>query len=472
MFCHVVTRQTVKDPVPIAIGSYRGVGCKNTKSMKTKKIHLVVAFCFLGLLPVKTVALNYTITFTGTGASSTVDSVIVQNLTKGTKVIVPAGNVLNLSDVSTAVDPLGANDETIRIYPSSANGKSLVLFYAKQAGNTQLNVFSFDGRKITWISTDIQAGTNTFELSLPRGVFVIKVTGNGYMYTAKMLNSSGTQVNPGIVYTGNEKPISSSPQKTRSSTFGITTMAYTSGDRLLYTSLSGNSRTLVTDVPTGSKTTSFNFVACTDADGNNYNVVTIGTQTWMAENLKTTKYNDGTAIPNVTYDTSWANLTTGAYCWYNNDAPTYKNMYGALYNWFTVNTGNLAPKGWHVSTDSEWTILENYLITNGYNYDGSSSGDYLAKSLAATTNWTTYTAAGDIGNDLSKNNSTGFSALPGGCRGEYEFYDIGNSSHWWSSTELTTGIAWYRSLDYNYSFLGRGYDAKFVGFRVRCVRDN
>jgi uncharacterized protein (TIGR02145 family) len=421
-------------------------------------------------------ALNYTISFTGTGASTTVESVIVQNLTKGTTVTVPAGNVLNLSDAPNAVGQVSANDETIRVYPASVGGKSILSFFSKQAGSTQLNAFSLDGRKVTGINTDLQAGSNTFELSLPKGVFVIQVTGNEYSYTAKMINQSASLSKPEIVYTGTEKPASTSPQKTKSSILGTTTMAYTAGDQLLYKGISGNYSTIVTDRPTGSKTTNFNFAACTDADGNSYNVVTIGTQTWMAENLKTTQYNDGTTIPNVT-DNTWGNLTTPGYCWYNNDATTYKNKYGALYNWYTVNTGKLAPKGWHVPMDAEWTNLENYLTANGYNYDGSTSGDYYAKSLAATTDWAidTYTDAGAIGNDLSKNNRTGFSALPGGYRYSYDgtFNGIGIYGFWWSSTDGNSGGAWRRNLEIDISAVGRiSNSAKQNGFSVRCVRDS
>jgi len=419
--------------------------------------------------------LNYTITFTGTGASSTVDSVIVQNLTKGTSVTVPAGNVLNLSDVPTAVEQVSISDETIRVYPASVTGKFIVSFFSKKAGITQLSAFSLDGRKVAGISIDLQAGSNTFELSLPRGVFVIQVTGNEYAYTAKILNQTGMQGNPGIVYTGTEKPAISNPQKTKSSILGTTTMAYTAGDQLLYKGISGNYSTIVTDRPTGSKTTNFNFAACTDADGNNYKVVTIGTQTWMAENLKTTQYNDGIAIPLVTDNTAWFNLSTPGYCWYNNDAATYKNKYGALYNWYTVNTGKLAPTGWHVPTDAEWTTLENYLTANGYNCDGSTSGDYYAKSLAATTDWAIDTYdVGTIGTDLSKNNSTGFSALPGGNRNSYfngMFFFVGSDGGWWSSSEYYTNYAWYRYMIYSSNYVDRRYNNKQYGFSVRCVRD-
>jgi uncharacterized protein (TIGR02145 family) len=212
----------------------------------------------------------------------------------------------------------------------------------------------------------------------------------------------------------------------------------------------------------------------TDIEGNVYNTVKIGTQVWMLENLKTTKYNDGTAIPLVTDSTAWTYLSTPAYCWYKNDAATYKNKYGALYNWYVVNTGKLAPTGWHVATDAEWTTLENYLTANGYNYDGSTSGDYYAKSLAATTDWATDSGTGTIGNDLTKNNRSGFSALPGGYRNNDDgtFNVVGDNGYWWSSTESSSGYAWYRDVGYRGSSVYRDNDGKQGGFSVRCVRDS
>jgi uncharacterized protein (TIGR02145 family) len=213
----------------------------------------------------------------------------------------------------------------------------------------------------------------------------------------------------------------------------------------------------------------------TDIDGNVYHTVTIGTQTWMVENLKTTKYNNGQPIPLVTDNTAWFFLSTHGYCWYNNDAPTYKNKYGALYNWYTVNTGKLAPTGWHVPTDAEWTTMENYLIANGYNYDLSTQNDYLAKSLAATIYWDINTdVEGAIGNDLSTNNSTGFSALPAGSRGGYggAFDSAGSLAAWWSSSEGDADTACEWSLYYSSSSLSRYFDNKYDGCSVRCVRDN
>ncbi len=209
-----------------------------------------------------------------------------------------------------------------------------------------------------------------------------------------------------------------------------------------------------------------------DQEGNMYKTVTIGTQVWMAENLRTTIYNDGTAIPNVSDDTEWTNLSTGAYCNYNNTASNV-TTYGRLYNWYAVNTNKLAPSGWHVPTDAEWTTLEDYLMGNGYNYDSTTTGNKYAKALASTSGWTSWTDIGVPGNAdyPAHRNETGFSALPGGYR-FYDglFYDIGDNGEWWSASDYLT-FAYYRQIRYCDNFLYRDYYFKFCGGSVRCIRD-
>lgn len=206
----------------------------------------------------------------------------------------------------------------------------------------------------------------------------------------------------------------------------------------------------------------------TDADGNVYHIVTIGTQTWLAENLRTTKYNDGKVIPNIKDDTEWEALTTDAWSNYINLA-TNDTKYGKLYNWYAVNTGKLAPVGWHIPTDAEWTILTDYISA----HLGTSLN--VAKALAANTDWSTDVTTGTIGCDLTLNNSTGFSALPGGGRG-YDsgaFYSIGVGGFWWSATEGDKDRAWNRFLYYGYgeSYVYRHYRYKSDGFSVRCIKD-
>ncbi len=206
-------------------------------------------------------------------------------------------------------------------------------------------------------------------------------------------------------------------------------------------------------------------------DGVKYNTVQIGNQCWFKENLRTTKYNDGTSITNVTNSSTWKSTTSGAYCCYSNDTSNC-TKYGALYNWYAVNTGKLCPSGWHVPSDAEWDTLTNYLSANSTYWCGSDSSN-IAKSLASTTSWSSspYTCA--VGNDLSANNSTGFSALPGGGRDfiEGSFGGLGLDGYWWSSTENDGSGAWGRGLYYDGADVGRGDGSKSFGFSVRCLRD-
>ncbi len=207
-----------------------------------------------------------------------------------------------------------------------------------------------------------------------------------------------------------------------------------------------------------------------DIDGNVYKTVTIGTQVWMAENLKTTKYNDGTPITLVTQNNSWRASSTPAYCWYNNDEITNKNTYGAIYNWHTVNTNKLCPTGWHIPSDSEWTILTDYLINNGNGYEGS--GDDISKSLASTTGWNVSSEIGTVGSNPTSNNLSGFNAYASGIRfSNGEFRHRGENSKWWSSTETSTSAAQIRFISWDDGIVSSFSNRKENGFSVRCVRD-
>jgi uncharacterized protein (TIGR02145 family) len=184
-----------------------------------------------------------------------------------------------------------------------------------------------------------------------------------------------------------------------------------------------------------------------DIDSNVYKTVKIGNQTWMAENLKVTKYNDGEVIPNVT-DIAWALLTTPGYCWYNNDISN-KNIYGALYNWYTVNTGKLCPSGWHVPSDAEWKELKDYL--------GYEAGSKLKET--DTTHWNSP--------NTGATNETGFLALPGGIR-SFSFHSIGLMGLWWSVTAKDTAQAWSYAIHNN---LFRTENYVESGLSVRCIKD-
>lgn len=214
---------------------------------------------------------------------------------------------------------------------------------------------------------------------------------------------------------------------------------------------------------------------CADIDGNVYKTVKIGNQVWMAENLKVTRYRNGEAISNVKDAAAWKVLTTGAWCDYDNFSVN-GSKYGHLYNWYAVaDSRNIAPEGWHVPTDAELTELENYLIANGGNFDRTTSGNKIAKSLAATTDWVSSGATGAIGNNPSKNNLTNFSALPAGVRyisgTTVGFSEIGNNCSLWSATPYDTANAIARGLNHTEVNFASGFISKKNGYIVRCLKD-
>jgi uncharacterized protein (TIGR02145 family) len=191
-----------------------------------------------------------------------------------------------------------------------------------------------------------------------------------------------------------------------------------------------------------------------DIDGNVYRTVTIGTQVWMAENLKTTRYNDGTEIPLVTEQSAWYDLNAPGYCWYNNDENTNRDIYGALYNWYALNTGKLCPPGWHVPSDEEWAVLISYL-----------GGDAIAGGKMkdiSTTHW--------LSPNRGATNSSGFTALPAGFRGKSGFIP-GSIALFWSSTTFDASDAWTRYLQSESIVAGRNNGGMYHGFSIRCLKD-
>ena len=199
----------------------------------------------------------------------------------------------------------------------------------------------------------------------------------------------------------------------------------------------------------------------TDMDGNVYHTITIGTQVWLVENLKTTRYNDGTSIPLVTDNNAWKNLTTPGYCWYNNDAAANKTAYGALYNWYAVNTGKLCPAGWHVPTDAEWTTLTTYI-----------GGETIAGGKMKLTG--TIEAGTGLWHDpnTGATNESGFSAVPADMRdGIGAFNAIGYGGYWWSSSRNLSSDAWYRDVGCNDGGVTRSTIFNSEGLSVRCIRN-
>jgi uncharacterized protein (TIGR02145 family) len=194
--------------------------------------------------------------------------------------------------------------------------------------------------------------------------------------------------------------------------------------------------------------------------------VGIGSQVWTTQNLSVVRYRNGDIIPQITDPTQWAALTTGAWCWYNNDSATYAATYGRLYNWYAVNDARgLAPQGYHIPSDAEWNKLVKYLDAGAdTTCSGCTQSTIGGGAMKSTTGWNAP--------NTGATNSTGFAGLPGGCRGiSGSFFNIGANGYWWSSTEKDTTYAWSRFLLYNSSVVYRNYNTKSLGYSVRCVRD-
>lgn len=194
----------------------------------------------------------------------------------------------------------------------------------------------------------------------------------------------------------------------------------------------------------------------TDIDGNTYGTIIIGSQVWMTANLKTTKYNDGGHIQNLTDNIEWYSTSLGAFCWYDNSL-TNKDEYGGLYNWYSVNTGKLCPIGWHVPSDEEWNLLINYL--GGIEFAGGKLKE------VGTDHWFTQ--------HLGTDNSSGFTAVGGGARSysDGSFVSLKNFGNWWSATEYDINSSWKFGLGASYVSVFRLNSKKNNGNSIRCIKD-
>ena len=322
----------------------------------------------------------------------------------------------------------------------------------------------------------INCGAATNQGTLTAGVVASGVSsaigytgGNGGAYSAQSVSSTGVT---GLTATLTAGTLASGAG---SVTYTITGTPSASGTASFALSLGGQSCTFTRTVapPAGGGGSSatcgaanvhnpdLTYGSMTDQGGNVYKTIVIGTQEWMAENLKTSIYRNGDAIPGILDNAAWSETTSGAWAHYNYQA-SYACPYGKLYNWYTcADARQLCPVGWHVPTDAEWTVLTSYL-----------GGESIAGGKMKTTG--TIEAATGLwySPNTEATNSSGFSGAPGGFRyGDGGYFGIGYGFAWWSSSELVTSVAWYRSLYYLDGYAFRDVSTKQDGFSVRCLRD-
>ena len=419
------------------------------------------------------------------------DSIFIENLTQGGDTTLYAPDTVLVLDYITSI----GNNETIeentlsvsQNYPNPFNGKTTVNLYLPEKDDIKITIRDILGREQAQYNNTLNQGNHSFAFySGNQKYYLLTVTGRKTSRTIKMLNANINTVNSEkckIVYIGNKGNAISFKTRKAINDFG-----FNLGDELMFTAYTltaiGNlGSSVIVDIPDMSKIYEFDILGglrcpgmptVTDIDGNKYNTVQIGTQCWMKENLKTTTYQNGTPIPNVTGATAWHDLTTAAYVWYDNDI-SWKNLYGGLYNWYaTVDANGLCPTGWHVPTNYEWVALTNFIGGTGSPHGNElKSCRQVNSPLGGGCNttehprWEEDTYYGNYGTD-----DYGFSGLPGGTRSsDGPFSAIGNNGIWWPSTEVSSGIAWGRYLYFYAGDVTMYHDFKQEGFSVRCIRD-
>jgi uncharacterized protein (TIGR02145 family) len=415
-------------------------------------------------------AQDYLINFTGSGQSTTVETVEVKNISQQTTLILSGSDILHLVDV-VGINPVSEIKDRLLVYPNPINLSSRIEFYNTRTGDTRIEICDFTGKILTCTSSLLQQGNHIFKISgLCFGIYLVKVSTPEFIYMQRLISTSEIQTVPCLIYEGNTQ--GTLPQNHLRSINNIVDMQYNDGERLSFKGISSDYAHTITMVPTESQTIDFEFIECRDPAGRNYAVVTAGAQTWMAENLAySSKINSASQISSAepcyyVYGYNGTNVTEAK-------ATEYYLDYGVLYNWAAAMTG--CPAGWHLPSDNEWSNLTDF--TGNINPDNIGnqlkSCRQMDSPLGGDCNtyihprWDVDSYNGNYGTD-----NVGFSCLPGGRKpgsGATEW--IGEMGFWWSSTELYGSEAYVRYLAYNTSVVYSPYFNKTYGLSVRCVRD-
>ena len=457
--------------------------CKDSQNpmqniMKHLFLFLITAIMFYGNI----YAQYYQISFTGTGESSVVESVKIENLTQCTSIEINGDDVLHLVNVLGVNDYNQQKDKSLCIYPNPFDEICNIEFNTTVSGPVTLSLSDLNGKLIFQIQENIKQGKHYFMLSgLQKGIYVIEATTDRYSYSERILSNSDKNGNPEIVYLGivNKDNINTLYEFNNKQNSAIVQMQYNTGDVIKFTGKSGIYRTVYMLVPTSNQIVNFNFIDCTDASGNHYAVVKIGNQWWMAENLTVGTYvpitspqvagtkfcmdingqDDPTCPMGGLYE--WENLLSGATPCNGTGAPPNDKC--------TTPAKGLCPNGWHIPSHYEWTTLARNSGSSpgSFPYDmsigvlGVDEGGNLKETC--TTDWWSPNAGAT--------NKTGFSGIPGGDTWDGIFEDFGQSAYFWTSTWSYSSLPWVYALNYSLPSVGRSLYVRENGFSCRCVKD-
>jgi uncharacterized protein (TIGR02145 family) len=437
-----------------------------TYIMKHIKVKIsIVLLLGLGIIGIQ--AQDYKISFSGSVKSTNVDIVNVLNLTQGTELTLNMSETLHLVGTTTNIETQFSGGNDLLIYPNPSGETSNIKFYNSKAGQVIIEISDITGKLIIRRSQQLAEGSHTFSISgMSSGIYLVNVYTSDQSFFGKLLSNFKNSGNTSIEYL--EGDFTAKPKYTLKSTQNLVQMQYNDGERILAKGISGNYSRVLTLIPTQDSTINFEFIECTDADSNHYSTITIGTQTWMAENLRTTHYADGTPIPLGTDYWPYYAYTNRdkAYCWFNNDSASNATTYGALYTWAAAMNGypslpgpygvqGVCPTGWHLPSDEEWTTLTDYL--GGIDVAG-------AKLMETDTmHWRSP--------NILATNESGFTALPGGRRpyGD-QFIDIRDLGFWWSTKEDSCGRWFWCILSNDIIRMFSNCSKYQEGYSVRCLK--
>ena len=326
-----------------------------------------------------------------------------------------------------------------------------LIVYCTDCANGEMQYYNGTG----WINMSVGIGSVPFTTPIVSTRTTSSITSNGAISGGNISSDGGANITArGVCWSTSVNPTIALATKTND---GNGIGLYTS----TLTGLTANTTYHVRAYATNSVGTSYggdsSFTTLDSSFSTTTTTTIICNQIWMNKNLDVSTYRNGDPIPLVTDAATWYSLTTGAYCYYNNDSATYAAVYGKLYNWYAVNDPRgLAPTGYHIPSDAEWTTLVNCL--------GGSAVAGGAMKEAGLLHW--------YSPNYGATNSSFFGGLPGGYRGNVGHFDTyGNDGFWWTSTESLTTSAWDRYLDYSVISIYRNYNLKSTGCSVRCIKD-
>ncbi len=404
---------------------------------------------------------EYNVSFTASGAATEIDSLMIKSLFDCSSLWINGGDTVRFFVPQEDPEPgytdlYSSTNNKMTIFPNPMENQCYFSFYSLPDNNAEISVFDISGRLITNQLFEIGEGTHGFSMNNQgSGLFIISVRTQSHHYTGRVISNSEAAGDVNISYQSfaqQELP------KTKSLKIkNILEIPFEQGDRFLIRAYAGEHIAMRTIIPVKDSVYTLNFIECVDADGNNYPVIRIGSQNWMAENLRATHFRNMDQIP--TTDDILEDLT-------EMEQPVFQWMYdyeqapaeisGRLYTWYAVNDHrNICPVGWAVPSDDEWSMLTQFL--GGEDVSGAKLKDNCSGL------WHYPNAGAD--------NRTAYSAIPGGFRYAHgEFSNFGENAYLWSRTEANQNSAYVRYLFYDNETVYKGQNSKKHGFSIRCIK--